>query len=70
MVLASAFQGLGRATVPLTVMIARVVLVVAAALAATRFLGLGADAVFLIIAAGNLCACLALVALFRAAFRR
>lgn len=69
MVLASAFQGLGRATVPLTVMTARVVLVVAAALAATRFLGVGADTVFLIIAAGNLCACLAMVALFRAAFR-
>ena len=70
MVVASAFQGLGRATVPLTVMVVRVVLVVAAALAATRFFGLQADTVFAVIAAGNVCACLALVALFRAAFRR
>jgi putative MATE family efflux protein len=69
MVLASAFQGIGRATVPLTVMIVRVVLVVAAALSATRFLGLQADAVFAVISVGNVCACLAMVALFRAAFR-
>ena len=69
MVVASSFQGLGRATAPLTVMAIRVVLVVAAALVATRGLGLGADAVFAVIAAGNVCSCLALVALFRAATR-
>jgi MATE family, multidrug efflux pump len=65
MVVATAFQGLGRATVPLTVMVVRVVLVVAAALA----LSSSADAIFAVIAAGNVCACLALVWLFRAALR-
>jgi putative MATE family efflux protein len=69
MVVASAFQGLGRATVPLTVMGARVVIVVAAAVVATRIFGMTAEAVFAIIAAGNVCGCLALAALFRAAFR-
>jgi len=69
MVVASAFQGLGRATVPLTVMVVRVALVVAAALAATRSFGFGADAVFAVIAGGNVLACVALVALFRSAFR-
>ncbi len=70
MVVASAFQGLGRATVPLTVMVVRVLLVVGAALGATHMLAMPADAVFAIIAAGNVGACLALAALFRAAFRR
>ena len=60
MVVASAFQGLGRAAVPLTVMAVRVALVVAAALAATRLLGGGAETIFAIIAAGNVCSCLAL----------
>jgi putative MATE family efflux protein len=68
MVLASAFQGLGRATVPLTVMIARVALVVAVALAATRFFHASADDVFTIIAVGNAGACLSLICLFLAAF--
>jgi len=65
MVVATAFQGLGRATAPLIVMVVRVSLVVAAALVATHVLGLGAGVVFAIIAAGNLCACAALTALFR-----
>jgi len=69
MVVGSAFQGVGRATVPLTVMVVRVALVIGAAISATRFLGAGADAIFAIIAAGNLCSCLALIALFRAALR-
>jgi Na+-driven multidrug efflux pump len=69
MVVASSFQGLGRATTPLTVMAVRVVLVVAAALVATRSLGQGADAVFALIAAGNVCSCLALITLFRLATR-
>lgn len=69
MVVASAFQGLGRATVPLTVMGFRVVLVVTAALVATRVLGWPADALFAVIAVGNVLGCLALVTLFRAAFR-
>jgi putative MATE family efflux protein len=69
MVIASAFQGLGHATAPLSVMVVRVVLVVGAALTATRMLGVGADIVFAIIAAGNVFACLALVALFRFALR-
>jgi putative MATE family efflux protein len=70
MVVASAFQGLGRATAPLTVMIARVLLVVTAALVAARVLAMPADAVFAVIAGGNVCACLALIALFRSGFRR
>lgn len=65
MVIATAFQGLGRATVPLTVMAVRVVLVVAAALA----LGSNANTIFAVIAAGNVCGCLALVWLFRAVLR-
>jgi len=69
MVIASAFQGLGHATAPLSVMVVRVVLVVGAALTATRMLGVGADIVFAIIAAGNVFACLALLALFRFALR-
>jgi putative MATE family efflux protein len=65
MVVATAFQGLGRATVPLTVMAIRVVLVLVAALA----LGSTADTIFAIIAAGNVCGCLALAWLFRATLR-
>jgi len=69
MVIASTFQGVGRAVVPLTVMGIRVIAVVAAALVATRLIGAGASAVFAIIAAGNVCGCLALIALYRAALR-
>jgi len=69
MVVGSAFQGVGRATVPLTVMVVRVALVVGAALSVTRFFGTGPDTIFAIIAAGNVCSCVALITLFRAALR-
>jgi putative MATE family efflux protein len=69
MVVASAFQAVGRAAVPLTVMAIRVALVIAAAVAATHLLGAGAETIFVIIAAGNLGSCLALWTLFRAAVR-
>jgi putative MATE family efflux protein len=65
MVIASAFQGLGRATVPLTVMFVRVALVVLIALLAAHTFGFGAEGVFIVIAAGNLLACVALIVLFR-----
>jgi putative MATE family efflux protein len=65
MVLASAFQGLGRATLPLAVMVGRVALVIAGAVLLTRVLGYGAEPVFLLIAGGNVAACLTLGALFR-----
>ena len=69
MVVATAFQGLGRATVPMTVMVARVVLVVSGALFAARGFGAGAETIFAIIATGNVVACVVLVALFRAVVR-
>jgi putative MATE family efflux protein len=69
MVFAAAFQALGRATVPLTVMVARVVVVVTAALVAVRWFGWGAEVVFALIAAGNVGTCLLLAALFRFARR-
>ena len=69
MVIASAFQALARATVPLTVTVARAVLVIGGALIAVRGFGAGAEAVFAIIAAGNVLACLVLIALFRRVLR-
>jgi len=66
MVLASSFQALARATVPLTVMVARVALVVGGALLAVHIFNCGPDAVFAIIAAGNVAGFVALAALFRA----
>lgn len=69
MVIASSFQALARATVPLTVMVVRVVLVVGGALLAVRGFGGGPDAVFAIIAAGNVAGFVALAALYRAAYR-
>jgi Na+-driven multidrug efflux pump len=65
MVVASAFQALGRAVVPLAVMIARVALVLAAALLATHVFAAGAGTVFAIIATANVASCLVLVLLFR-----
>lgn len=65
MVIATAFQGVGRATVPLTVMAVRVTLVITATLA---FAG-SPDTIFAIIAAGNVLGCVALGLLFRAALR-
>lgn len=64
MVLAFAFQGLGRATAPLAVMATRVPLVLATAIACTRWLGLGERAVFATIAAGNVLAAVVLGAAF------
>jgi Na+-driven multidrug efflux pump len=70
MVVAFAFQGLGRATLPLAVMVARVASVLVAAVVCTRWLGLGEGAVFAAIAVGNTAAAVVLVALFVAAERR
>jgi putative MATE family efflux protein len=69
MVIAFAFQGLGRATLPLVVMIARVGAVLAAAIVCTRVFGLGEHAVFLAIAIGNVAGAAVLVALFVATER-
>lgn len=65
MVIASSFQALARATLPLTVMVARVILVVGGALLAVHWLHRDAETVFAIIAAGNVASCLVLMALFR-----
>jgi putative MATE family efflux protein len=69
MVLSFAFQGLGRATVPLAWMIARVVTVVAVSIACTQVFGLGARAVFATAAAANVMSTLAMSLLFRATLR-
>jgi len=55
--------------VPMTVMVARVALVVSGALFAARGFGAGAETIFAIIATGNVVACVVLVALFRAVVR-
>lgn len=69
MVLAFAFQGLGRATPPLVVMAVRVPLVLAVALWCVRS-GLGEAAVFATIACGNVLASLVLATLFARELRR
>ena len=69
MVVASSFQALARAVVPLVVMIARVGLVLAAALVAVNVFHARAQAVFVIIAVANVSSCLVLVALFRRILR-
>src|SRR4029079_7392478 len=53
MVSAVAFQGLGRATVPLVLMTTRVIGVLVVALYCTQWLGYGAHAVFLSVTAGK-----------------
>jgi len=70
MVVAFAFQGLGRATVPLAWMTVRVVGVLAAAIICTHGLGLGERAVFTTIAVGNVVSAAGLVALFLVTERR
>jgi len=70
MVIAFAFQGLGRATIPLAWMVVRVVGVLAAALVCTQGLGLGERAVFTTIAAGNVVSAAGMVALFLLTDRR
>jgi putative MATE family efflux protein len=67
MVVASAFQALARAVVPLVVMIARVALVLAVALLAVHGFAAGAETIFAIIAAANVASCLVLALLFRRA---
>jgi putative MATE family efflux protein len=64
MVIAFAFQGLGRATPPLVWMVVRVVGVVAVALVCTQWLGLGDRAVFVTVAAGNVVSAAVMVILF------
>jgi len=70
MVIAFAFQGLGRATIPLAWMIVRVAGVLAAAVVCTQGLGLGERAVFTSIAAGNVVSAAGMVALFLLTERR
>jgi putative MATE family efflux protein len=70
MVIAFAFQGLGRATLPLALTVVRVGGVLIAAVVCTRELGLGEQAVFTCIATGNVIGALSLIALFVAMERR
>jgi putative MATE family efflux protein len=70
MVLAFAFQGLGRATLPLAWLVVRVVGVLVAAVVCTRWLGLDAGAVFAAIAVGNVLSAVVMVTLFLATERR
>ena len=70
MVIGFAFQGLGRATIPLAWMFLRVVGVLAAAITCTRGLGLGERAVFTSIGVGNVASAVAMVALFLVTERR
>ncbi len=69
MVVASSFQALARAVVPLVVMTARVALVLAAALIAVHVFHAHAQTIFVIIAVANVASCLVLVVLFRSALR-
>jgi putative MATE family efflux protein len=64
MVIAFAFQGLGRATLPLVVSTVRMVTVLVIAIVCTRVLGLGERAVFLTIGLGNIASTIAFVTLF------
>jgi len=70
MVIAFAFQGLGRATIPLAWMIVRTIGVLAVAVLCTRVLGLGERAVFTTIAVGNVASAAAMVTLFVLTERR
>jgi putative MATE family efflux protein len=69
MVFAFAFQGLGRATTPLVLMVVRVLAVLAGATACTAWLGLGERAVFAVVAAGNVASAVGLLLLFLRAER-
>jgi putative MATE family efflux protein len=70
MVVAFAFQGLGRAAIPLALMAVRVVLVLTAAIVVTRAFGLGESAVFAAIATANVASAAALTWLFVRTERR
>jgi Na+-driven multidrug efflux pump len=69
MVVGFAFQGIGRATIPLAWTIVRVAAVLAAAIVCTHTLGLGERAVFTTIAIGNVGSALVMSALFVATER-
>ena len=69
MVISFAFQGLGRATLPLVVTVTRIGAVLAAAIVCTRVFGLAERAVFVSIAVGNVAGALVLALLFVAAER-
>lgn len=69
MVVSFAFQGLGRATLPLAVTVARIGAVLGSAIVCTRVFGLGEHAVFVSIALGNVAGALVLGMLFLAAER-
>jgi putative MATE family efflux protein len=64
MVLAFAFQGIGRATVPLAWMVFRVVAVLIAAILCTQALGLDERAVFVAVAIANVTSALVMLPLF------
>jgi Na+-driven multidrug efflux pump len=70
MIIGFAFQGLGRATVPLAWTCLRVGGVLAAAVVCTRGLGLGEGAVFASIGVGNVASAAVMVVLFLATERR
>jgi Na+-driven multidrug efflux pump len=70
MVLAFAFQGLGRATIPLVWMAVRVVGVLAVSIVCTRSLGMGERAVFIAVSVANGLSAIVMLALFLATERR
>jgi Na+-driven multidrug efflux pump len=70
LVLSFAFQGLGRAMLPLGWLVVRVVGVLAASLVCVRWLGLDAHAVFAAIAIGNVSSAVVMITLFRSTERR
>ena len=70
LVIAFAFQGLGRATIPMMWTILRVAGVLSTAVVCTRWLGLGERAVFATIAAGNVVSSAGMIVLFWYAERR
>jgi putative MATE family efflux protein len=70
MVLAFAFQGLGRALIPLAWMTVRVVGVLATSIVCTQSFGMGEQAVFTAVAVANVLSALIMLGLFRATERR
>ena len=70
MVLSFAFQGLGRATVPLVWLVVRVAGVLGAAIVCVRWLGLDDRAVFTAVAVGNVLSAAVMVTLFVTTERR
>ena len=64
MVVAFAFQGIGRATPPMVWMIVRVLSVLGVALVCTQWLGMADRAVFATIAGGNVLSAVVMLALF------